>query len=137
VEGGKTDAEEIGRTTKIKHTQNKQRKNNTGKNQNRKIGRTNKIQKYNGKQSKNEEIKCQTINRRGSDKIWPEAPLRKVAMGERCGGDTHMTCHKRRATKTPRSGRPKQGEKPTTRKKKWRGNRKKKGRSIETKTSSK
>jgi hypothetical protein len=31
VEGSKTDAEEIERTAKIKHTQNKQRKNNTGK----------------------------------------------------------------------------------------------------------
>jgi hypothetical protein len=97
---------EIDKTAKIKHTQNKQRKNNTRKNQNQKAGRTNKT-KYNEKQSKNREIKRQMINRRGSDKIWPEAPLRKVAMGERRGRDTQMTCHRRRATKTLRSGRPK------------------------------
>jgi hypothetical protein len=42
VEGGEPDAEEIGKTAKIKHTQNKQRKNNTRKNQNQKTARTNK-----------------------------------------------------------------------------------------------
>jgi hypothetical protein len=31
VEGDETDVKKIGRTAKIKHTQNKQRKNNTGK----------------------------------------------------------------------------------------------------------
>ena len=48
-----------------------------------------------------------------------------------------MTCHMRWAAKTPRSGRPKQGKKPTTRKKKERGKRKNKGRGIETRASSK
>ena len=42
MEGGETDVEEISKTTKIKHTQNKQKKNNTGKNQNQKAGRKNK-----------------------------------------------------------------------------------------------
>jgi hypothetical protein len=42
VEGGEIDMEEISRSAKIKHTQNKQRKNNTRKNQNQKAGRTNK-----------------------------------------------------------------------------------------------
>jgi hypothetical protein len=36
VEGDEPDAEEIGRIAKIKHIQNKQRKNNIGKNQNQK-----------------------------------------------------------------------------------------------------
>jgi hypothetical protein len=46
VEGGKTDAEEIGRIAKIKHIQNKQRKNNTGKTKTKKQGEQtkNKIQ---------------------------------------------------------------------------------------------
>jgi hypothetical protein len=38
-------------------------------------------------------------------------------MGERRGGDAQMTCHRRQAMKTSRSERPKQGKKPTTRKK--------------------
>ena len=42
MEDIKTDAEEINRTAKIKHTQNKQTKNNTEKNQNQKAGITNK-----------------------------------------------------------------------------------------------
>jgi hypothetical protein len=105
VEDYETNTEEIGRTVKIKHT--------------KKQGKKYKIQR---------EIKHQTINQRGLDKIWPEAPLRKVVMGERRGGDVQMTCHMRRAMKTPKSGRPKQGKKPTTRKKKGREKRgKKKG----------
>jgi hypothetical protein len=44
-----TNAKEIGKTAKIKHTQNKQRKNNTGKNQ--KAGEQTKT-KYIGKQRK-------------------------------------------------------------------------------------
>jgi hypothetical protein len=52
VEGGEPDAEEIGRTAKIKHTQNKQRKNNTGKNQNQKTGRTKKKQNTTGNKAR-------------------------------------------------------------------------------------
>jgi hypothetical protein len=111
---------EIGKTAKIKHTQTNREKTIQEKTKTKKQGKQTKT-KYNGKESKNREIKCQTTNRRGSDKIWPEAPLRKVAMGERHGGDAQMTCHRQQATKTPRFGRPKQGKKPTTRKKKGRG----------------
>ena len=50
------------------------------------------------------ETKSQKINWRGSGVIWPEAPLRKVMMGERRGGDTQRTCHMRRAMKMSRSG---------------------------------
>jgi hypothetical protein len=67
------------------------------------------------------------INRRGSDEFWPEALLRKVAMGERRGGDAQMTCHRRRATKTPRFGRPKQGKKADNKKKEGGKRKKKKG----------
>jgi hypothetical protein len=58
------------------------------------------------------------------DKIWLEALLRKVAMGERRCGDAQITCHRWRATKMPRSERPKQGKKPTRRKRRE-GNEKK------------
>jgi hypothetical protein len=37
-------------------------------------------------------------------------------MGERRSEDMQMTCHRRQATKTPRFGKPKQGKKLTTRK---------------------
>jgi hypothetical protein len=50
------------------------------------------------------------------------------------GGDGRKA---RRAMKTLRSGRPKQGKKPTTRKKKGRGKRKRKGRETGTRASSK
>jgi hypothetical protein len=38
-------------------------------------------------------------------------------MGERRGGDAQMTCHRQRATKMPRFGRPKQGKKADNKKK--------------------
>jgi hypothetical protein len=123
VEGGETNAEEIGSKNK---THTKQTEKEQGKNQNQKQGEQTKT-KNNGKQSKNNEIKHQMINQRGSDKIWPKALLRKVAMGERRGGDAQMTCHRRRATKTPRSRRPKQGKNRQQEKRKGEERRKRKG----------
>jgi hypothetical protein len=136
VESGKTDAEEIDRTAKIKHTQNKQRKNNTRKNQNQKTGRTNKNKiQWETKQEHGNKTPNDQPERLGQDLVGSTAG--KVAIGERRGGDAQMTCHRWRATKTPRSRRPKQGKKPTTRKKKGRGKRKKKGRDTGTRASSK
>jgi hypothetical protein len=137
VEGGKTDAEKIGRTAKIKHTQNKQRKKIQEKPKPK--NRENKQNtKYNGKQNKNREIKRQMINRRGSNKIWPEAPLRKVAMGERRGGDAHMTCHRQRGYENADIRKTKARKKAKTQeKKKGRGKKKKKGRDTKTRASSK
>jgi hypothetical protein len=62
VEGGEIEAEEIGRTAKIKHTKQNREKPKQKKGEQTKT-------KYVGKQSKNRKIKHQTINQRGSDKI--------------------------------------------------------------------
>jgi hypothetical protein len=60
-----------------------------------------------------------------------------VAIGERRSEDMQMTCHRWRAKKTPRFGRPKQVKKLTTRQKKGREKRKRKGRDTATMASSK
>jgi hypothetical protein len=78
------------------------------------------------------------INRRGSNKIWPEAPLRKVAMRERRGKDAHMTCRRQRCYENAEIRKTKGRKKAKNkRKKKGRGKRKKKGRGTEIRASSK
>jgi hypothetical protein len=94
MEYGKTYAEKIGRTVKIKKTHKTNRKKQyreilkqiQGNQQNkiqRKIKTKNKQRKQNiGKQKKKHKIKSRMINRRRLRHDLAGTPLRKVAMGE-------------------------------------------------------
>jgi hypothetical protein len=127
VEGGETNVEEIGRTAKIKHTQNKQRKNNTGKNQNQKAERTNKnkIQRET-KQEHGNKMPNDQPERLGRDLAG--STTEEGGDGRKARWDMQMTYHRQRVAKTPRSERPKQGKKNRQQEKRKRGERGKKRR---------
>jgi hypothetical protein len=136
VEGGETDAEEIDKTAKIKHTQNKQRKNNTGKYQNQKAERTNKNKiQQETKQEHGNKMPNNQPERLGRDLAG--STTEEGGDGRKARWDTQMTYHRQRVAKTPRSKRPKQGKK-TDNKKKEREEKeeKKEGRVMQIRSSS-